>query len=40
MPLDNPGNAWKFICKTHMSDLAKNFLGPSTPVNIFRKNQL
>jgi hypothetical protein len=31
MPLDNPGNAWKFICKTHMSDLAKNFLGPSTP---------
>ena len=26
MPLDNPGNAWKFICKTHMSDLVKNFL--------------
>ena len=38
MPLDNPGNVTiKLICKTYMFDLAKNFLGPSTPVNIFRK---
>ena len=39
MPLDNPGNVTiKFICKTYMFDLAKNFLGPSTLVSRFRKN--